>query len=132
MRKKLASVVLLALTLTVACGGEGRGDDDEGGRLQYCECACSKLGMCVGVSPSSVSSCANTCADKTEELGRSAESCRNAQRSVEAMTCAQLEQALGLRMFRLEMSDDEVSGEMGGGLGEMSSLTQAGDPELGD
>ena len=86
---------VLLVSLIAACGGGGGGDG--GACRQYCDYACNKAGNCFGLTADQRTNCSLACFDRTQELNRSDDSCRQTQSSVEQMSCAELATALGLR-----------------------------------
>lgn len=107
---------LIAALIGLCSAACGSGSGDEGGCKQYCNYACSKAGVCFGMSNAQQANCESTCIRRTEEIGRSDESCRDAQASVEQMTCTQLAVLVGLRTLGGVSHAVELFAERVGGL----------------
>lgn len=114
MRFKQCIFSTLVFSLA-SCGGGGGGGDDYSCD-QYCAFVCNKALNCGFFPQSERQGCESACIAETDRIGRSDDSCRNAQSSFEAATCQEFATTIGLRRDKVEA--DILVDDLGIILGE--------------
>jgi hypothetical protein len=93
------SIITLAVTAFIGCGGGGGDDQDSIPEIcrTYCSFACSKAVGCGIFAASEQSSCDDSCVRTIASNGGTAASCDRGGEQIAAASCSQLRTILGMR-----------------------------------